>query len=99
MAETNKLTCPNCHSSDLVIRLEASYVYSYALDSDAPGRKNTDEFLSFMYDDRDQKEIKQYVECISCGRQFTCYFNTWDKNNSLKELQNTINKASLEQQV
>lgn len=96
MVESNKLTCPNCHSNDLVVRLEASYVYSYVLDSDAPGLKNTDEFLSFLYDERDQKETKQYVECISCGRKFTCYFNVWDKNSSLKALQEVINQSSLE---
>ena len=97
MAESNKITCPNCHGNDLTIRLEATYVYSYALDSDAPGVKNTDEFLSFMYDERDQKETKQYVECNSCGRQFPCCFNTWDKNNSLKGLQELLNKSSLQQ--
>ena len=93
MAESSKITCPNCHSSSMVLRLEASFVYSYVLDSDAPGRKNTDEFLSFLYDRRDQNETKQYVECTSCGSRFPCYFNSWDKNTSLNSLQEMLDQS------
>jgi len=90
MTKSEKITCPNCGSADLALQLEATYVYSYELDADAPGRKNKDEFLSFLYDQRDQKETKQYVECRSCGFQVPCYFNMWDKKSSMEELKKLL---------
>ncbi len=62
--------CPICSGSELTLRYEASYVYSYVVDSDAPGLKNTEEFLSFLYDRREQKDTRTYVECSRCGTQY-----------------------------
>ena len=62
--------CPICSGSELILRYEASYVYSYVVDSDAPGLKNTEEFLSFLYDRREQKDTRTYVECSRCGTQY-----------------------------
>ena len=66
----NICKCPICNSSDLVLRYEASYIYSYVIDSDAPGLRNTEEFLSFQYDKREQKETRKYIECSSCRTQY-----------------------------
>lgn len=93
MPDTNFLICPVCQSSQFVVKYEASHIYSYKIDCDAPGQKNKDEFLSFLYDKRELKESDQYVECQSCGTKFPCNFNAWDNHSSLKELQNTINKG------
>lgn len=62
--------CPICHSKDLTLRHEASYVYSYVIDSDAPGLKNNDEFHSYLYDKREQREDRSYIECNQCGTQY-----------------------------
>jgi len=67
---SNNYQCPICNCTDLTLRYEASYVYSYAIDSDAPGLKNTEEFLSFLYDKREQKDDRTYIECNSCGTQY-----------------------------
>lgn len=92
MADSNDLVCPNCHNNRFVVKYEASHVYSYVVDSDAPGRKNNEEFLSFLYDNRELTQSDQYLECRSCGRKFPCSFNVWNNSTSRKELQEAINK-------
>lgn len=62
--------CPICKGSELTLRYEASYVYSYVVDSDAPGLKNSEEFLSFLYDKRELKGDRTYVECNQCKTQY-----------------------------
>lgn len=91
MADTKLLVCPECNSSQFLIKYEATYVYSYIIDSDAPGLKNTEEFLPFLYDNREQKETNQYLECSKCGHKYPCFFNQWDKGIGVKELQEAIN--------
>lgn len=68
--EDSKVKCPICNSNDLVLRREASYVYSYKLDSDKPGLKNSEVFLSYEYDKRENTNSREYVECNRCGTQF-----------------------------
>jgi hypothetical protein len=68
--ENTVYQCPICKSRELTLRYEASYVYSYVIDSDAPGLKNSEEFLSFLYDKREQKDTRTYVECNGCGTQY-----------------------------
>lgn len=68
--ENRNYVCPICNSKDLVLRHEASYVYSYVIDSDVPGLQNTEEFLSYLYDKREQVASRNYVECKVCGTQY-----------------------------
>ena len=65
------------------------------IDSDAPGHKNTEEFLPFLFDNRDQKESNQYIECNTCGTKYPCYLNEWNKGISVKDLQMAIYSASI----
>lgn len=88
------LICPRCNNDQFVLKYEASHIYSYIFDSDAPGLKNSDEFLSFLYDRRELTSSDQYVECQSCGSRFPCSFNVWDTKTSLKALQEAISGAS-----
>lgn len=68
--ESKYHTCPICKSKDLYLKHEASYVYSYILDSDAPGMKNTEIYSPFLYDRREQTESFEYVECEKCKTRF-----------------------------
>lgn len=70
--ESKNYTCPVCKSKELLLKHEASYVYSYVLDSDAPGMKNTEVFSPFLYDRRDQTSSYEYVECNRCKTRFSC---------------------------
>lgn len=68
--ESKKYICPVCKGKDLYLKHEASYVYSYILDSDAPGMRNTEIFSPFLYDRREQTESHEYVECEKCKSRF-----------------------------
>lgn len=65
--------CPACNSNGLTLKYEATYVYSYLIDESAPGTKNDEEFLSFLYDNREQTNAKQYIECNFCGARYPYY--------------------------
>ena len=95
MSDTKLLVCPVCKGNSFLLKYEATYVYSYFIDSDAPGLKNTDEFLPFMFDNREQTETKQFLECNTCGSVYKCYFNQWDKKVGIKELQAAISSSSI----
>ena len=95
MSDTELLVCPVCKSNSFLLKYEATYVYSYFIDSDAPGLKNTDEFLPFMFDNREQKETKQFLECITCGSKYKCYFNQWDNKIGIKDLQAAISSSNI----
>lgn len=84
------LVCPSCNGNKFLIKYQATYVYSYLVDSDAPGLRNSEEFLPFMFDNREQTETKQFLECTTCGSKYKCYFNEWDKNIGIKALQDAI---------
>lgn len=91
--QTKQLVCPVCNANKFIIRYQATYVYSYLIDSDAPGSHNTEEFLPFMYDNREQQDTKQFLECRECGTKYDCYFNQWDKGKSLSDLQKAIDSS------
>ena len=68
--QNNEFMCPVCKSKDLVLKHEASYVYSYKIDSDQPGLRNSDIFLSYQYDKRENTSSREYIECNQCRTQF-----------------------------
>ena len=87
-----KSVCPVCGSSSLMLKYEASYVYSYAIDSNAPGTLNINEFLPFMYDSREQKDTKQYIECSKCSTRIPCYFHEQNNRLDSKSIERVLNQ-------
>lgn len=69
--ERKKYICPVCKSNKLLLKHEASYVYSYVIDSDAPGVKNSLIFSPFLYDKREQTASCEYVECDNCKTRYS----------------------------
>lgn len=94
MSYLNRLICPVCNNSNLFIKYEATYVYSYAINGNAPGTKNTIEFLPYLYDNREQTETKQYIECNFCKAKFPCVFDQWDNGIDIDAIQESINKEN-----
>lgn len=90
--KNNIFVCPTCKSTELTAKYEAKYIYSYKIDSDAPGLKNTEEFLPFIYDKREQQEARQYIECNVCGTQYPCFFTEGNKGIDLKMMQKIISE-------
>jgi DNA-directed RNA polymerase subunit RPC12/RpoP len=94
MQQSNSILCPSCNNSQLLLKYEVSYEYSYAIDANAPGECNRSEFLPYLYDNREQKESHQYIQCQTCGAKFPCCFDHWDQGISAEALQKAINSTS-----
>ena len=84
------LKCPECNSNKFYAKYEATYVYSYFIDSDKPGRNNKNEFLPFLFDNRELKDSKEYVQCCNCGKQYPCNFSENHKGIDFTILQKAI---------
>lgn len=95
MYHTDPIVCPICNDSHLILKYEATYEYSYILDSNAPGLTNTKELLPYMYDSREQKDAKQYLECSTCKTQYPCYFDKWNDGITSQMIQKMISSASI----
>lgn len=87
---SGKITCPICGSDKFLARFKASYIYSYRIDEDALGSKNKDEFLPFLFDNREKVDSKEYLECEKCNTKFPCDFNEDTKGVSMTILQKAI---------
>lgn len=85
-----KYSCPICKCTNLTLRYEASYVYSYVIDKDAPGLNNFDVFQSFLYDKREQKDNRAFIECNQCGTQFPSTFLDGVLKSSILEQKDSI---------
>ncbi len=87
----DRLQCPRCSGKDFTAKYESTYIYSYELgfpENDVDRSKTYT--LPFLFDKRDQKNTRQYVECNNCGAQYPCEF-TLDS----KELDFTIVKKAI----
>ena len=96
MYHTDPIVCPVCNDNHLVLKYEATYEYSYTLDSNAPGHNNTKELLPYMYDSREQKDAKQYLECSTCKTQYPCYFGKWTDGITAKQIQNALSSERIQ---
>ena len=86
----NKIICPICKGNKFAAKFQASYVYTYSIDADAPGNENEDEFLPFLFDNRIQIGSEEYLECLQCQNRFPCHFEEGTKGVSLTILQKAI---------
>lgn len=79
--KASKYKCPICNGSDMTLRHEVNFVYSYEIDEDEPGFKNAEEFLSYKYDKRENKYSREYIECNTCKTQYPSTFLRipWDQ--------------------
>lgn len=88
-----RIFCPVCDGNHLLLKYQATYEYSYVIDSDAPGLCNDKELRSYLYDNREQKEAKQFIECGTCGAEFPCYFGEWYGGVTAQSIQAAILSA------
>lgn len=95
MADTDRLICPRCGGDKFRIKYQVSYEYTYIIDADAPGLKNNKRFFPFLYDDRQQIDGQQFLECITCGAQFPYYCTEWDEGVSKESLQRAVQSSQL----
>ncbi|WP_026478413.1 hypothetical protein [Alkaliphilus transvaalensis] len=74
-----EITCPQCLNNGFTAKYESTYVYSYKIEEHNQGKKSEDDVLPFLFDNREQKDAKQYIECGHCHAQYPCRF-TLDSN-------------------
>ncbi|MCY6371145.1 hypothetical protein [Clostridium ganghwense] len=85
------LVCPNCNSKYLKLKHEATYVYTYKINTPETGTwSNETETLPFLFDNRQQTNLKEYLECEKCGAKFPYSF---DKDNPKIDL--TISQKAI----
>lgn len=94
MYHMDPIICPVCKDTHLILKYEATYEYSYILDSNAPGLNNEKELLPYMYDSREQKDAKQYLECNTCKTRYPCYFDKWTDGITSQMIQKTLSSSS-----
>ncbi|MDF2821797.1 MAG: hypothetical protein K0R15_2238 [Clostridiales bacterium] len=69
------LKCPNCSGNNFTAKYESAYVYSYKIDTTKICCENTNSYAApFLFDDRQPKYSKQYIECDDCKAQFSAEF-------------------------
>lgn len=70
---TESLVCPKCNGTHFRIKREATYLYTYKLDTPSDEHRNAaDESLPFLFDNREKIDGKEYLECESCKAQYPC---------------------------
>jgi uncharacterized protein YbaR (Trm112 family) len=78
---TTHLTCPKCNNNSFEIKREATYVYTYHINTiKSTSLSINSEALPYLFNNREQKNIKDYLLCKSCGAQYPCSINNNDKN-------------------
>lgn len=59
------LICSKCNGLDLELKREATYLYTYKLDS-------THVPLPFLFHNRELINSNEHIECKKCGTRYSC---------------------------
>lgn len=85
------IECPKCHGSYFQLKREATYLYTYELNSPESQKwVNDTEVLPYLFDNREQVDEKKYLTCMTCGSSYPC---SLDKENG--EISFTILRKAL----
>ncbi len=86
------LVCPKCNGIYFEVKREATFLYSYKLDTPLTNELNLEtDVLPFLFDNREQLNSKEYIKCEDCGANFTC-----DLNNSNTKIHFTILQKAIQ---
>ena len=85
------LVCPKCNSTHFNIKREATYVYTYKLNTpDTVSNSKNESALPFLFDNREQTCSNEYLECEECGARYPCPFFNDTQRINLTILQKAI---------
>ena len=85
------LVCPKCNSKYLKMKHESTYVYTYKIGTPVNGDFSDEkENLPFLFENREEINSKEYIECEKCGEKYPC---SLDDNN--KKISLTIEKKAI----
>ncbi len=80
------MQCPKCSGKDFTAKYESTYVYSYTIDMNDDEADN----LPFLFDNRQKKDSKQYIECNGCKAQYPCEFTMGSEHMDFTILQKAV---------
>lgn len=85
------LSCPRCNGTHFKMKRQATYVYTYNINTPIT-EEYTEEgsAIPFLFDNREQTDSKEFLECDNCGKIFPCSFLTDKERISLTILQKAI---------
>jgi DNA-directed RNA polymerase subunit RPC12/RpoP len=67
------IECPKCSSKTFEVKREATYLYTYKLDTPASDQHSkSDPALPFLFDNREKIDGKEYLQCKNCGAKYPC---------------------------
>lgn len=67
------LECPECSGTHLEIKKEATYLYTYKVDTPlTKGWSKEKEALPFLFDNRELVGTNDYIQCAECGAKYPC---------------------------
>lgn len=90
MITKEHLICPKCQGIYFELKKEATYLYTYKLDTPLTSDwNNKDESLPFLFDNREKLNSSEYIECKDCGQQYSHDLN----NNMIKGELTILKKA------
>jgi hypothetical protein len=83
-----KIKCPHCQGTHFTAKYESTYVYSYKIDS--PESNTADTPAPYLFDNREQKGNRQYIECDHCKAKYPCEFTMDSEHVDFTILQKAI---------
>jgi hypothetical protein len=76
------LICSKCNGTHFSVKREATYLYSYNLDTPESGHWSKEtEALPFLFDNRELVQSHEYIQCEQCGARFPCSLD--DRNSTI----------------
>lgn len=67
------LICPKCKGKEFEIKREATYVYTYKINT--PHMTNlteNEDGLPFLFDNREKTSSREFLLCLRCGEIYPC---------------------------
>ncbi|MDR7857235.1 hypothetical protein [Tissierella sp.] len=85
------LVCPKCNGVHFEVKREATFLYSYKLNTPLTNELSWEtDVLPFLFDNREQLNSKEYIICEECGAKYPC-----DLNSNNTKFQFTILQKSI----
>ncbi|MFP4698019.1 MAG: hypothetical protein ACLFMO_04865 [Eubacteriales bacterium] len=79
--------CPICNNNNFTAKHEATYIYNYKFTTSG---EIEEDFLPFLFDNREHLTSKQYIECDNCKSKYPCEFGPLNKGINMTILQTAI---------
>ena len=88
---SKSLVCPKCAGKSFEVKREATYVYTYKVNTpEVENLSDNKEGLPFLFDNREKTDSNEYLVCLDCGARYSCSLEENDEKVNLTILQKAI---------